>query len=127
MGGILLHKNVKNYDLRNLFPIILHRYSYISEYLFVYMISPFINKIIRELSPFNLKILIIGLLINYLLFPSIFEFIDIDNSNIGGFTMNMWFVTLYIIGALLVYILRLTQRVVFWDSALVICFCLDAY
>ncbi len=103
------------FDIKNVFPIVFHRYSYIFEYLFIYACSNIINNFVYSLSKQKLKLIVVILLINYSIVPSIFSWLDYDNTNIAGFTMNIWFITMYIVGA---YI-RLYLNEISWEKGLI--------
>ena len=61
------------FDIKNVFPIVFHRYSYIFEYLFIYACSNIINNFVYSLSKQKLKLIVVILLINYSIVPSIFS------------------------------------------------------
>ena len=85
----------KELALYAVFPIITARYWFITSYIGLYMISPFLNMILQKLTKKQYKYLVIFLVI----FGSIVISIYPNNSYIGtGNGYNLaWFIVLYII------------------------------
>lgn len=90
---ILVTKNFINVILKNvLFPITYSSYWFITTYLGLYIIFPFINSFIKNISQENLKKLLTILFVMFSLIPTFTE----TTSYMGNF---QWFVYIYMIGA----------------------------
>lgn len=96
--GILMAKfftpnvlNIKNI-VKAIFPITYGEYWFMSAYVIVYMLSPFINEIIRNIKKNSLENLIVILMLVEVFIPTI-SASDFQYSSI------IWFITLYLIGA----------------------------
>ncbi len=83
--------------IKSFFPVVTNHYWFITTYLVLYMISPFINKMINQLNKNEFKKLLIILIIIFCLLTSILpnEFL-LDGT--GGHGI-IWFVILYLVGA----------------------------
>lgn len=88
--------NMKD-TIKSFFPIITNEYWFVNCYLLLYILSPFINKMIYQLSKKDLKKLIIFLLIVFCLFPSILPSAFVLDTTRGYGII--WFVILYLTGA----------------------------
>lgn len=91
----------------SIFPIISMTYWFATVYVLLYLLAPYLNKMIKNISKKEHLILIIGLVIFWSIFPSAFGTI-VEFSNIG------WFMTLYFIAS---YI-RLYKNELFEDYKL---------
>lgn len=84
--------------LGSFFPIILKTYWFVSIYVVLYLLAPYLNKCIQNINEKELKrlIFILVAISNISSFLISFGFPVIDDSNGYGI---LWFVTLYLIGA----------------------------
>ncbi len=93
---IFLLFNLKNANLsqivKSVMPITFAHYWFITIYIFLYMISPFINKSLENINQKDHKNLILTLVIIQSIIPTFLD-ADYQYSDIG------WFVMLYLIGA----------------------------
>ena len=83
--------NIKD-TLKSIFPVIYSQYWFITDYIILYIFSPFINKFIRNINENDMKKLILMLVIIFSIMPT-FVFARFEISNL------VWFLLLYIIGA----------------------------
>lgn len=82
--------------IKSCFPILTREYWFINTYLLMYILSPFINKLIYALKKDELKKLIIILIIAFSIWSILPKHYVFDST--GGYGI-VWFVCLYIISA----------------------------
>lgn len=82
--------------LTMIFPITMQTWWFMSIYLALYVLSPYINKLLRVLSFKEFNKMLIILIFIFIIWPSLPKFIPIDNQN--GYSLYN-FILLYIIGA----------------------------
>lgn len=90
--------NIKNVHIvpfiRSVFPITFSEYWFITGYFMLYLLAPFLNKFIKNLSISELYKLILILIVFLSIYPSVFRN-SIAVSKLG------WFILLYVIAATL--------------------------
>lgn len=80
----------------NIFPVLTKQYWFITVYLAMYLLSPYLNILINNLSQENHKKLIIILVLIFSIWFSIMPFAEnLDKTN--GYSI-VWFITIYLIG-----------------------------
>lgn len=99
--------NIKD-AIKSFFPIITNEYWFVNCYLLLYILSPYINKMIYQLTRKDLKKLIIFLLIIFCLFPSILPSAFVLDTTRGY--RIIWFVILYLIGAYIRLYMKLSYQ-----------------
>ncbi len=97
--------------IRSFMPIIYNKYWFFTAYFLLYLISPFLNVLIKNLKQKDLLLFILGLLIVVFLGNKSYPIRSVVNFN-QGYTV-FWFVVLYFIaGYLRLYPLKL-KRIVY--------------
>lgn len=81
---------------QSIFPISLRAYGYVSSYIFLILLSPFINITLRKVTDRQLYYISILLIIINIVFPTIIPFISGWGEN-----YTMLFVTLYFVSAII--------------------------
>lgn len=96
---LLLFGNV-NFNIKDainsFFPILTCSYWFINCYLVLYILSPFINKLVIQLNKKEFKKMLIILLIIFGVFPSVSPSYFLDDT--GGYGI-IWFIILYLVGS----------------------------
>lgn len=88
--------NIKDV-IKSLFPILTNEYWFVNCYLLLYILSPYINKIIKQLDKKEFQRLLIILLIVFSILPSVLPSAFVmDNTRGYGI---IWFIILYLVGA----------------------------
>lgn len=78
----------------NFFPVLTRQYWFITSYLGVYIVSPFLRMFVNRINRFeHLSVIITGFLL-FVLYYNLFFFCD--NLNFGGATGIVWFIYLYL-------------------------------
>lgn len=83
--------------IKAFFPVMTKQYWFISTYLVLYIISPFINKMINQLSKNEFQKLLIILLSIFCFLTSILP-TEFSLDDTGGYGI-IWFIILYLVGA----------------------------
>lgn len=92
-----LHSFTIKEAIQSFFPIITKEYWFVNVYLLMYILSPFINILIKHLKKEEFKKLIIILLIAFCVMPSVLpQNMNFDTTNGYGI---IWFIVLYFIAA----------------------------
>lgn len=108
IAGILGLPGFSIYELfKSFLPVIFSAYWFATTYLFLYLLSPFLNKFIRSMDKFSLLKLILILTTIWCVLPSVTGLAP-EFSNLG------WFITLYLIAGFL----RLYPMAIFSKSKL---------
>lgn len=81
--------------IKSFFPVFTREYWFISAYIVLYIISPYINKMIKLCTKKEIENLLFIMFVFFSLWPSVYSN-SLDNT--GGFGI-IWFVVLYITGA----------------------------
>lgn len=101
--AVLLLTGLAEVSLANLvkciFPVISQAYWFITTYVCLYLISPYLNACIKNLNDSGLKKITIILLLIFSLLPTFFTFFGWDEAQ-GGNSL-VWFVCLYFVAACL--------------------------
>ena len=82
---------------KSLLPITNETYWFMTKYIFLLILSPFINLLIENCDRLRLKVLCISLFAVFSVLPSVFHYTDFLNLS-RGYSLP-WFVCLYIFGA----------------------------
>lgn len=85
--------------LKSLFPIILRNYWFVTVYMVLYILSPFLNKLIHSLNKQQYFYLILIILVLFSLWSTIIP--PADTINYGGSYSISWFICLYLISGYL--------------------------
>ena len=94
--------------LNILFPIVLNRYWFVTSYIILYIISPYLNIIVKNLKKIEHKRLLLILIILWSIIPTIFgltsgntESIMVNGiaDSILSYTRLVWLIILYFIGS----------------------------
>ena len=83
--------NIKD-TFKSIFPVIYSQYWFITDYIVIYMFSPFINKFINSINKNDMEKLILMLIIIFSVMPTLI-LAKFEISNL------IWFLLLYLIGA----------------------------
>jgi surface polysaccharide O-acyltransferase-like enzyme len=78
--------------IKHIFPVIHDIYWFATAYVFLYLLSPFINQLINSITQKQHRYLCLMLIVIFCIIPTIIEY-DVEYSNLS------WFVTLYLIAA----------------------------
>ena len=119
-----LHKATFRGVVESFFPVTLSRYWFITCYIGLYLLSPFLNKLFAALTSHGHKCLLIVLLLFFSIIPNLVFFSPWLNW--GGSCGIVWFVVLYFIGAYIRYYADIEQlkenksRLLMWGA--IICF-----
>lgn len=100
--GLLLTKKIQfGYKafLQSLFPILLKNYWFVTVYAVLYILSPFLNKLIHSLNKQQYFYLILIILIFFSLWATVIP--PAGTINYGGSYSISWFICLYIIAGYL--------------------------
>ena len=112
LNGSLFYLITSKKDMILLFfSVIFQKYWFISYYIVLYILSPFINKIIKNMSKVDFqKILLVSLLI-FCVIPTIFGFKLNNPEAFGQYNRFVWFIILYLLGAYIrLYSLKLFSK-----------------
>ncbi|HZJ77315.1 MAG TPA: acyltransferase family protein, partial [Clostridia bacterium] len=96
-----------NHFIQALFPTTLNRYWFITVYVSMYILSPFLNTAVNAMSKAQLKYCIMTVVFLFSIYPLIFSFASFLNIGIGsglvfgGGNGVVWFIVLYITAAYL--------------------------
>lgn len=85
--------------LKSFFPILLRNYWFVSVYAILYILSPFINKLIHSLTKKQYSYLVLIVFIFFSLWSTIIP--PADTINYGGSYSISWFICLYLIAGYL--------------------------
>ena len=80
------------------FPIIFRKYWFITDYIVLYILSPFINKIIKNMSQVDFKKALLVSLLIFCIIPTIFGFVKNNPEAFEPYNRFIWLVILYSIG-----------------------------
>ena len=89
--------SIKDYFLM-FFPIILNKYWFITAYLLVYCLSPFLNILINKMSQIEYKRLIIVVVLIWSIIPTFFGLFFNDTETLLYYNRFIWLIIMYIIG-----------------------------
>lgn len=92
IGYIELAKNI----IKSVFPVSFKQYWYFSAYFGMYLLSPFLNKLIKSLTRREMKWMCISLFIVFSVIPTAFMQDPFDTAY--GYSV-LWFIVLYVMGA----------------------------
>ncbi len=108
--GIYSFNRIKDYILM-FFPIILNQYWFITAYLLLYIFSPYLNKLISNLSKEDYKkFLVLGLLV-WCIIPTIFGIFYNSSENVFQFSRLVWVIYIYFVGSYIrLYSLKLFEK-----------------
>lgn len=101
LGLLFMHKtkfSIKTL-LTSIFPILLKNYWFITVYIILYALSPFLNKLVHSLSKQQYMYLIAIILIFFSLWATIIS--PSETLNYGGSYSISWFICLYLIAGFL--------------------------
>lgn len=97
---ILIILNIEEFNIikviKSCFPVITNQYWFVTSYIALYVLSPFINKLIYALDKKEYKTLLIILFIMFSVFSILPSEMSLDKT--GGYGI-IWFVCLYLIAA----------------------------
>ena len=93
----LTYNNFKDYFLI-FFPAILDRYWFITAYLLLYCISPFLNVLLTKMKKEDLKRMILVCLLLWSLIPSCFGIFFNTTENLLYYNRFIWITIVYLIG-----------------------------
>lgn len=88
---------IEQKDVLVIFPVLSKQYWFVTIYIGMYVLSPFINKLLLNIDKQTHFSLIILLSLLFSVWPNIFFFSD--TLAFGGGYGVVWFITLYIVGA----------------------------
>ena len=99
-GGVTLSifTSLKNYFLM-FFSVTFNRYWFITAYILVYILSPYLNKFINSLNKDNHKQLLIILITIWSIIPTIFGLFNNSTESLLYYNRFIWMIILYIFGA----------------------------
>lgn len=93
------------------FPTLTGSYWYITAYVVIYALSPWINFFIKNISQRNLIGFILIMLLFYSITPTVFGFLGEDIEGLLSYTRLVWLFIIYVIGAYVaLYPPRLLKR-----------------
>ena len=97
---ILILLDLTNFNIKDLiktiFPVITKQYWFITTYLVMYLLSPFLNKLIYSLDKYEYKKLLFIILMIFSVITILPSELLLDDT--GGYGI-IWFICLYLIGA----------------------------
>lgn len=83
--------------IKSFFPILTKEYWFVNSYILLYLLSPFINKLIKQLAKKDYQKLLIILIVAFCILTSILpSHYTLDTT--GGYGI-IWFIVLYLVGA----------------------------
>lgn len=85
--------------LKSVFPVLLGNYWFVTVYVALYLLSPFINILINNLNQKQYKGLVLIIILLFSLFPTFIP--QYNTINYGGSYSISWFICLYIIAGYL--------------------------
>lgn len=81
------------------FSVIFNRYWFITAYVLLYILSPFINMFMKKLAKKDLKKFILTILILWCIIPTFFGFLSNTSESLLFYNRFIWLLIVYIIGA----------------------------
>lgn len=81
--------------IKSFFPVIFYQYWFVTIYVVLMILSPFINMGIKSISKKTYKFLLCTLVLMWSVIPTLFL---INPAGMLGFNLVGWFITLYLIG-----------------------------
>ncbi len=97
-GGLLTFKDLFVEDLL-FFPVISNRFWFITCYILLFIISPYLNILIDNLDREKFRKFIFVILIIWCVFPTIFGIFKNSSENLLYFSRFLWFIVLYFVGS----------------------------
>lgn len=98
---LLLTKNI-NFSfggfIKSFFPVIMGSYWFVTSYLVVYLLSPFLNLLIDKLNKKRYQQLICLLGVVFLIVPNIFRNVSVSTENVDGGGTVFILIIIYLIG-----------------------------
>lgn len=83
--------------VKNCIPVITKEYWFITVYLVLYIFSPYINRLLKDLEKKEFQRLIVIMTVVFVIWKTVFPFLStLDDT--GGFGL-LWFIYLYVLGA----------------------------
>ena len=110
-GGIVaLFPNFKTTFLR-FFAVIFNRYWFITAYILIYILSPYLNKFIKSLTKNEHKKLLIIILTIWSIIPTFFGIFNNNTESLLYYNRFIWLIILYFLGAYIkLYSLKLFNK-----------------
>lgn len=90
--------------IKSIFPVIFYQYWFVTIYVVLMILSPFINMGIKSISRKTYRFLLLTLILMWSVIPTLFL---INPTGMLGFNLVGWFITLYLIGG---YIRKYVDR-----------------
>lgn len=100
--NVLLYSYYTGFKLRSivlLFPVIFSRYWFVSAYLIIYLLSPFFNKLIYNMSKSEFQKLLIITVFIWGIIQTIFGIFANSTETLLFYTRFLWLIIVYFIGA----------------------------
>lgn len=89
------------FHLQDLFPISFSYYWYITAYLIIYILSPFINKFVKDLPKKEFQKLLVILFVMLSLIPNLAGLIIGSTEELGFYNRFIWLFFVYLVGGYL--------------------------
>lgn len=96
--GIIQLDTIKDYIMM-FFPIINNKYWFITAYIIIYVLSPYLNILIHNMKKKEYQRLILILLLLWSVIPTIFGIFHNTTENILFYSRLIWLIIMYLIGA----------------------------
>lgn len=88
-----------NYVLRAIFPVITCRHNYVTTFIFLYLFTPYLNVLVKNLSKHSLEKLLLLAVVIFSIMPTFMEIVGLWTNNVYSYLL--WMMFLYCIGAYL--------------------------
>nr|WP_206214093.1 acyltransferase [Adlercreutzia sp. ZJ154] len=99
--GIYTFPEAKNNAILQLFPILTGKYWYVTAYVVIYILSPWINRFIQCVSQRSLLSFLLVMFLLYSVVPTLFGLLGVKVEGMLFYTRLIWLFIIYIAGAYL--------------------------
>lgn len=98
LGISKIEPSVRSYVLL-FFPTIINKYWFITAYILVYIISPYLNILIKNMEERTYKKFLLTVLILWCVIPTIFGIFYNNTETLMYYSRFLWFIIMYFVGA----------------------------
>ena len=81
------------------FPVIFNKYWFITAYILIYILSPYLNKFIKSLTKDELKKLLLILFFIWSVIPTFFGFFENTTESLLYYNRFLWLIFMYFLGS----------------------------
>lgn len=96
--GVIEISGIKDYLLM-FFPTILGKYWFITAYVIVYILSPYLNILLQNMKQKEHQKLIVISLVLWCIIPTVFGILNNTTENMLYYSRLIWLIVMYIVGA----------------------------